>query len=94
MRGAAPGVDSGLVGLDSLPRTHLLRSDRAASIAYLLIAATAELAQLTVVHVDPDFELIAEPTGSASNASPDLSRPVGKRTSHFVFARSFRRPFL
>ena len=35
---------------------------RAASIPDLLIAATAELAQLTVLHVDKDFELIAEIT--------------------------------
>lgn len=32
---------------------------RAPSIPDLLIAATAELAQLTVLHVDQDFELIA-----------------------------------
>ena len=36
---------------------------RAASISDLLIAATAELAQLKVLHVDKDFELIAEVTG-------------------------------
>ncbi len=36
---------------------------RAASIPDLLIAATAELAQLTVLHVDKDFEMIAELTG-------------------------------
>ena len=36
---------------------------RAASIPDLLIAATAELAQLTVLHDDKDFELIAEITG-------------------------------
>lgn len=36
---------------------------RAASIPDLLIAATAELAQLTVLHDDKDFELIAEVTG-------------------------------
>jgi predicted nucleic acid-binding protein len=35
---------------------------RAPSIPDLLIAATAELAQLTVLHVDKDFELIAELT--------------------------------
>lgn len=29
----------------------------------LLIAATAELARLTLLHVDKDFELIAEITG-------------------------------
>ena len=36
---------------------------RAPSIPDLLIAATAELAQLTVLHVDRDYELIAELTG-------------------------------
>lgn len=36
---------------------------RAPSIPDLLIAATAELAGLTVLHVDKDFELIAELTG-------------------------------
>jgi hypothetical protein len=36
---------------------------RAASIPDLLIAATAELAALTVLHVDKDFELIADLTG-------------------------------
>lgn len=36
---------------------------RAASIPDLLIAATAEFGQLTVLHLDKDFELIAEVTG-------------------------------
>ena len=36
---------------------------RAPSIPDLLIAATAELVELTVLHVDKDFELIAELTG-------------------------------
>jgi predicted nucleic acid-binding protein len=36
---------------------------RAPSVPDLLIAATAELAGLTVLHVDKDFELIAEVTG-------------------------------
>lgn len=35
---------------------------RAASIPDLLIGATAELADLTVLHVDKDFELIAQIT--------------------------------
>ena len=38
---------------------------RAPSIPDLLIAATAELAKLTVLHLDKDFELIAEITGQA-----------------------------
>lgn len=36
---------------------------RAPSVPDLLIAATAELAELTVLHVDKDFELIADITG-------------------------------
>lgn len=36
---------------------------RGPSIPDLLIAATAELAELTVLHLDKDFELIAEVTG-------------------------------
>lgn len=36
---------------------------RAPSIPDVLIAATAELAELTVLHVDKDFELIADLTG-------------------------------
>lgn len=36
---------------------------RAPSVPDLLISATAELAELTVLHLDKDFELIAELTG-------------------------------
>ena len=36
---------------------------RAPSVADLVVAATAELAGLTVLHVDKDFELIASVTG-------------------------------
>lgn len=36
---------------------------RAASVPDLLIAATAEVARLTVLHLDSDFELIADITG-------------------------------
>ena len=36
---------------------------RAPSVPDLIIAATAELAGLTVLHLDKDFELIAEVTG-------------------------------
>ena len=36
---------------------------RAPSIPDLLIAATAELAELTVLHLDKDFDLIAQITG-------------------------------
>jgi len=36
---------------------------RAPSVADLIVAATAELAGLTVLHLDKDFEMIAEVTG-------------------------------
>ena len=36
---------------------------RAPSVPDLIIAATAELAGLTVLHMDKDFEIIAEITG-------------------------------
>jgi predicted nucleic acid-binding protein len=36
---------------------------RAPSVADLIVAATAELAGLTVLHVDKDFDVIAEITG-------------------------------
>lgn len=36
---------------------------RAPSVANLIVAATAELAGLIVLHVDRDFDLIAEVTG-------------------------------
>ena len=38
---------------------------RAASIPDLLVAAAAEVAHLTVLHVDKDFDLIADVTGQA-----------------------------
>lgn len=38
---------------------------RAVSVPDLIVAATAELAGLTVLHVDKDFELIAAVTGQA-----------------------------
>ena len=47
---------------------------RAVSIPDLLLAATAELAQLIVLHVDRGFELIAEFTGQRVER---LSLPIG-----------------
>jgi len=38
---------------------------RAASVPDLLVAAAAEVAHLTVLHVDKDFDLIADVTGQA-----------------------------
>ncbi len=40
-----------------------LRRHRAPSVPDLIVAATAELAGLTVIHLDKDFDLIAEITG-------------------------------
>jgi len=52
---------------DRAVEVQLLLADkgrhRAPSIPDLIIAATAELAQLTVLHVDKDFEVIASVTG-------------------------------
>jgi predicted nucleic acid-binding protein len=49
------------------PEIQMLLADRgdhrAPSIPDLLIAATAELSRLTVLHVDKDFDLIAAITG-------------------------------
>jgi predicted nucleic acid-binding protein len=51
---------------------------RAPSIPDLLIAATAEIARLTVLHVEQDFDLIAAITGQSverlSSASDDTER--------------------
>lgn len=46
---------------------------RAPSIPDLFIAATAELAGLTILHLDKDFELIAELTGQANER---ISTPI------------------
>ena len=43
---------------------------RGPSVPDLLIAATAELAGLTVLHVDKDYELIAEVTGQPLERLP------------------------
>lgn len=55
---------------DRAVEVQLLLADkgkhRAPSIPDLIIAATAELAGLTVLHLDKDFELIAKLTGQAT----------------------------
>jgi predicted nucleic acid-binding protein len=74
---------------------------RAVSVPDLLIAATAEIEGLTVLHYDADFDLIAEitgqacewivPKGSISAAVSSISAsPSGSRTSspHTVSHRS------
>lgn len=54
-------VQSALVGLGQ---------HRAPSVPDLVIAATAELAELTVLHLDKDFDLIAEVTGQPVERLP------------------------
>lgn len=49
---------------------------RAPSIPDLLIAATAELTGRTVLHVDKDFELIAELTGQRVERVDPQARPA------------------
>lgn len=44
---------------------------RGPAIPDLLVAATAEVARLTVLHVDHDYELIAEVTGQPHERLPD-----------------------
>jgi predicted nucleic acid-binding protein len=56
-----PGMESRALEVQGLLAER--GQHRAPSIPDLLIAATAELAGLTVLHLDKDFELIAEVTG-------------------------------
>ncbi len=55
---------------DRAVAVHMLLADRGRhrgpSVPDLIVAATAELAGLTVLHVDKDFELIAEVTGQST----------------------------
>lgn len=56
-----PAIEDRAVEVQS--RLADLGRHRAPSVADLIVAATAELAGLTVVHLDKDFDLIAEVTG-------------------------------
>lgn len=58
-----PRIEDRAVQLQSLLAAR--GQHRAPSVPDLLIAATAELAELTVLHRDKDFELLAELTGVA-----------------------------
>jgi len=61
--------------MGGIPRLPALKSvtrpaqapacERAPSVPDLIIAATAELAELTVLHCDKDFDLIAAVTGQS-----------------------------
>lgn len=55
-----PRIERGLVRITTVADRG---QHRAPSVPDLIIAATAELAGLTVLHLDKDFELIAEITG-------------------------------
>jgi predicted nucleic acid-binding protein len=58
---ATPAIEARAVAVQSL--LAAAGQHRAPSVPDLLIAATAELAGLTVLHLDKDFELIADLTG-------------------------------
>lgn len=45
---------------------------RTPSVPHLIVAATAELAGLTVLHLDKDFEIIAEITGQPTERPADV----------------------
>ena len=64
-----PAIEDRAVGVQML--LAMQDEHRAPSIPDLLIAATAELAGLTVLHLDKDFELIAELTGQPTQRLPD-----------------------
>lgn len=58
-----PAIEDRAVGIQRAlaERGH----HRAASVPDLLIAATADVARLTILHLDSDFELMAQITGQA-----------------------------
>ena len=60
---ATPAIERRAVAVQSL--LAAAGQHRAPSVPDLLIAATAELAGLIVLHLDKDFELIAELTGQS-----------------------------
>lgn len=60
---ATPAIEGRAVAVQALLAAN--GQHRAPSVPDLLIAATAELAGLIVLHLDKDFELIADITGQA-----------------------------
>lgn len=66
-----PAIEDRAVEVQTLLADH--GRHRAASVPDLIVAATAELAGLTVLHLDNDFDLIAEITGQPTErlASPE-----------------------
>ena len=58
-----PSAQASSVAIDKETLLAERGQHRAPSVPDLLIAATAELADLTVLHLDKDFDLIADVTG-------------------------------
>ena len=56
-----PAIEDRAMAVQQLLADH--GQHRAPSVPDLLLAATGELADLTVLHIDKDFDLIAEVTG-------------------------------
>jgi predicted nucleic acid-binding protein len=56
-----PAIEDRAMAVQALLADH--GQHRAPSVPDLLLAATGELADLTVLHVDKDFDLFAEITG-------------------------------
>ena len=60
---STPRIEDQALNVQEILATH--GHHRAPSVADLLIAATAQIAGLIVLHTDKDFELIAEATGQS-----------------------------
>lgn len=63
-----PRIEDRAIELQSLLADH--GKHRGPSIPDLVIAATAELTELTLLHMDKDFDLIAEITGQPTERLP------------------------
>lgn len=71
---ATPAIEGRAVEVQSVlaDRGH----HRAPSIPDLLIAATAELARLVILHLDRDFDLVASITGQPVETPPNRRRQI------------------
>ena len=70
-----PAIEDRAVGVQALLADR--GQHRAPSIPDLIIAAAAELASLTVLHLDKDFEIIADITGLFRSQMSEAPRPGG-----------------
>ncbi len=59
-----PAIEDRAIEVQTILADH--GQHRAPSVPDLIVAATAELVGLTVLHLDQDFELIAAVTGQAT----------------------------